>query len=60
MLKNCNVFAGSIKGDDGKLRLGLPPLTTILYHFGTSGISVALATAATHPLGYSLSSSFVL
>ncbi|XP_057534569.1 uncharacterized protein LOC130812934 isoform X1 [Amaranthus tricolor] len=45
-----NPSSGSIKGDDGKLRLGLPPLTTILYHFGTSGISVALATAATHPL----------
>ncbi|GMH02651.1 hypothetical protein Nepgr_004490 [Nepenthes gracilis] len=27
-----------------------PPATTVIYHFGSSGISVAIATAVTHPL----------
>nr|XP_018453232.1 PREDICTED: mitochondrial substrate carrier family protein ucpB isoform X2 [Raphanus sativus] len=29
----------------------LPPLSTVASHFGTSGVSVALATGVTHPLG---------
>ncbi|XP_048504206.1 uncharacterized protein LOC104908964 isoform X2 [Beta vulgaris subsp. vulgaris] len=47
-----NSSAGSVKGGNEKQRLGLPlpPLSTILYHFGTSGISVATATTITHPL----------
>lgn len=36
---------------DKNHRWGLPPLSTILYHFGTSGVSVATATSVTHPLG---------
>lgn len=29
----------------------LPPLSMVASHFGTSGMSVALATGVTHPLG---------
>ena len=28
------------------------PISTIVSHFGTSGISVAAATGITHPLGF--------
>jgi len=37
-----------------KARWGLPPASTIFYHFGTSGVAVAMATAVTHPLGFPL------
>lgn len=33
------------------------PLSTVVSHFGTSGVSVAAATGITHPLG-SFNSSF--
>ncbi|XP_021743909.1 mitochondrial substrate carrier family protein ucpB-like isoform X1 [Chenopodium quinoa] len=36
--------------DKKKHKWGLPPLSTIVYHFGTSGVSVAIATTVTHPL----------
>ncbi|KFK30914.1 hypothetical protein AALP_AA6G042000 [Arabis alpina] len=29
----------------------IPPLSVVATHFGTSGMSVALATGVTHPLG---------
>ncbi|KAK9733605.1 hypothetical protein RND81_04G078000 [Saponaria officinalis] len=41
---------GSIESNEEKHKWGLPKTSTIICHFGTSGISVAAATAVTHPL----------
>lgn len=38
---------------DGKQKWGVSA-SDVVYHFGTSGISVAAATGITHPLGFSL------
>ncbi|KAH9604828.1 hypothetical protein KSS87_014236 [Heliosperma pusillum] len=39
-----------MKGSEEKRRWEMPPASTICCHFGTSAISVASATAVTHPL----------
>ncbi|KAL9235813.1 hypothetical protein vseg_010547 [Gypsophila vaccaria] len=39
-----------MKRNEEKPEWGLPQTSTIVYHFGTSGVSVAAATAVTHPL----------
>lgn len=44
------VLSGSVEVNKKQSWAASP--STVFYHFGASGLSVAVATAVTHPLGF--------